>query len=157
MTDGRHHRFSFAHSLDPRKLPKSNVRAAVGDGTLYTDPVYGEERLSKLTINGIALKGKWEAETEDVGQFDYVLRFIDRVSSNAVSFTFSCPEDRLRAIDALESDRDIPYVDSYMQSVQRQPFFENPIQKRNLAIVGGVVGAVGLVSLLWLNRNKKRR
>jgi hypothetical protein len=121
--------------------------------------MYGEDQLTRLTVNGITLRGKWEAEVDDVGEFDYVLRLVDQMSSSALVFTFTSPEDRLQFVRAMESERDVPYVDSYHRSFAMQPFLESPRKKRKVAVVGGAVaGAVGVLGLLafWWQRQRGR-
>ena len=154
MDEGREHKFHFKNT--PVKLTPMKGSILSAQDKLFVDPIYGTEKLTKLIVNGISLTGKWEAETEDVGDYDYILRFYDQLSNNSISFTFTCPEDRLKAIEKLESNQEIPHAQPYHHSVTPEPFYKHPtLRQRNLAF--GIAGLIGVIGAYLLVRKAKKK
>src|SRR5512140_2608384 len=85
--------------------PSSKIDLSSCQNRLFVDEVFGEMAEVKVTVNGISLNGRWEVETEDVGEFDYILRLIDRETRSSIALTFKDQEARLRAVEILETNR----------------------------------------------------
>ncbi len=112
-------RYQFRFSDKVTDLPPtSEVDLRTYHGKLFVDEVFGTMAEVRVTVNGISLKGRWEVETEDVGEFDYILRLVDRPTRSSITLTFTDQESRLRAVEHLESNQEMQHVRSSPKSVQ---------------------------------------
>ncbi len=112
-------RYQFRFSDKAAVLPPtSRIDLRRYQNKMFVDEVLGETPEVRLTVNGISLNGRWEVETEDVGEFDYILRLVDQNTSSSVTLTFTDQEERMRAVESLESNRELQHVRSSPKSIQ---------------------------------------
>jgi hypothetical protein len=115
--------------------PSSEIDLRAYHGRLFVDEVFGTMAEVRVTVNGISLKGGWEIETEDVGEFDYILRLVDKSTRSSITLTFTDQESRLRAVENLESNRTLQHVRSSPKSVRFESILEKKRPpKRSLAL-----------------------
>jgi hypothetical protein len=119
----KRYQFRFAERVTSIP-PSSSIDLRRQQNRLFVDEVYGEAPETRVTVNGISIRGRWDIETEDVGEFDYILRLVERQTSNSISLTFTDQEARLRAVESLESDRELEHVHSSPKSVQLESILE---------------------------------
>ncbi len=112
-------RYQFRFSDKAAVLPPtSKIDLHRYQNRLFVDEVLGETPEVRVTVNGISLNGRWDIETEDVGEFDYILRLVDQNTSSSVTLTFKDQEERMRAVESLESNRELQHVQSSPKSLQ---------------------------------------
>jgi hypothetical protein len=118
-------RYQFRFSEKITDLPSSSKIDLRGcQNKLFVDEVFGKTAEVRVTVNGISLNGRWEVETEDVGEFDYILRLVDRQTRSSITLTFNDQEARLRAVESLETNRELHHVRSSPKSVQLASILE---------------------------------
>ena len=128
--NGKRYQFRFTERVTDLP-PSSTIDLRRQHNKLFVDEVFGEAPEVRLTVNGISIRGRWDIETEDVGEFDYILRLVDRETGSSIALTFTDQEARLRAAESLESDRELVHVRSSPKSVQLESILEQkePPQK----------------------------
>ena len=120
-------RYQFRFSDKVTNLPPSSeIDLRTYHGRLFVDEVFGTMAEVRVTVNGISLKGRWEIETEDVGEFDYILRLVDQPTRSSITLTFTDQESRLRAVENLESNQELQHVRFSPKSVR----FESILEKK---------------------------
>lgn len=127
----KRYQFRFADALADLP-PSSKIDLRKYHNKLFVDEVFGKMEEVRVTVNGISLNGRWEIETEDVGEFDYILRLVDRQTRSSIALTFNDQEARLRAVESLEANRKLQHVHSSPKSVQLKSILERkePAKKR---------------------------
>lgn len=119
----RRYQFRFTDKVTSLP-PSSSIDLRRQHNKLFVDEVFGEAPEVRVMVNGISIKGRWDIETEDVGEFDYILRLVDRQTSNSISLTFTDQEARLRAVESLESDSELEHVRSSPNSIRFESILE---------------------------------
>lgn len=118
-------RYHFRFSDEVVDLPPSSeIDLREYRNKLFVDEVFGNSEEVGVMVNGISLSGRWEIETEDVGEFDYILRLVDQRTSSSISLTFRDQEERLRAVESLETNREVLHVYSSPKSVRFESILE---------------------------------